>query len=65
MLQVSSQCQVPELARPCFQEITVKMSAYDEKFCLADTSDDENKEGADNVPPCMLIHQVQIFVIWI
>ena len=39
------------------------MSAYDEKFCLADTSDDENKEGADNVPPCMLIHQVQIFVI--
>ena len=59
LLQESSQCQVPELARPCFQAITVKMSAYDEKFCAVDTSDDENKDGAENVPPCMLIHQVR------
>jgi hypothetical protein len=62
LLQVSSQCQVPELARPCFQEITVKMSDYDEKFCAADNSDDENKDGAENVPPCMVIHQVRIFI---
>ena len=56
-MQESSQCQVPEVARPCFQSTTVGMNSYIEKFCGANDAGDV-EGGDDNAPPCVLIDQV-------
>jgi hypothetical protein len=54
LLQESSQCQVQELARPCFQTNTVDMKSYLDKFC----SSDGDGEEEENFPACVLIDQV-------
>ena len=60
LLKETSQCQVPELARPCFPTTTVLFNAYVDKFC--NNIDGVDVEGDDgNFPPCVLIDQVRLF----
>ena len=62
LLKDSSQCQVPELARPCFPTTTVLMSGYVDKFCSGNDDDvDVGVDGVDGAfPPCVLIDQVRL-----